>query len=219
MRERTKSWRCFAASYSAFSDRSPCAAAVGQLLRELDGELVLQVGQLLLEPGEDGELHDVARIQPAARRAPGARSRSRPCRRGGPRIVHAMPSSRRPSAAASRRRAPRGSRPRAPPRSSSAGTYSSRMRALGDGSATTRSSRPALTRELLCLFALCGSRGARPAPGRPRPTRCTRFSTFRFLAAATTPRSTSTRCASRAFIAAVRSWASCSSVTATGRAA
>src|SRR5215470_8983445 len=28
MRERTKSWRFFAASYSAFSERSPCAAAV-----------------------------------------------------------------------------------------------------------------------------------------------------------------------------------------------
>src|SRR5262245_29547356 len=28
MRERTKSWRAFAASYSAFSERSPCAAAV-----------------------------------------------------------------------------------------------------------------------------------------------------------------------------------------------
>src|SRR5262249_7003267 len=32
MRERTKSWRCFAASYSAFSDRAPCAAAAASSL-------------------------------------------------------------------------------------------------------------------------------------------------------------------------------------------
>src|SRR5262249_61139259 len=32
MRERTKSWRCFADSYSAFSDRSPCAAAAASSL-------------------------------------------------------------------------------------------------------------------------------------------------------------------------------------------
>ena len=50
-----------AASYSAFSDRSPCAAAVCELLRELEGELVLQVRQLLLEPGEDREFHALLR--------------------------------------------------------------------------------------------------------------------------------------------------------------
>ena len=214
MRERTKSCRCFAASYSAFSDRSPCAAAVCQLLRELDGELVLQIGQLLLELREDGQFHggasaggglgqDLAR-QLAGRLAIEAARRSAPA---APLIT--APSCRAlPAASGVADRAAPARRRRAAPARSSPG-----WRAR-PGSASTRSSRPAFTANSSASSRL---RTSRRTPGRDRLPRAAapRRSTLRCLAAATTPRRTSTRCVSRAFIAAVRSWASCSSVSAT----